>query len=44
MASDVLNLKLPAPAEVTLNTGSPLHRIGRMELDGQHDVLGLREK
>ena len=38
---DVVNLGLPAMAEVMLNAECPLDGVGRVELAGHHNVLGL---
>src|SRR5271168_3344026 len=41
---NVLQLELPATAELLLDAGCPLNRVGRVVLGGQENVLGLSEE
>ena len=42
--ADVVDLRLPAVAELTLNAERPLDGVGRLEVRHRHDVLRLGEE
>src|SRR5258708_4375375 len=44
VAADVVDLKLPARAKVTLYADRPLFGVGRVELGWQHNELRLRKE